>query len=83
MIFCPKCVISSPTHVSVMSHPRKILDIKCVPWRVNDGKNGMCGKASHEERLLLRVSSYALAQDVLSSAEFQSHVILTLPKTEY
>lgn len=51
--------------------------------RVNDEKNSMYGKVSHEERLLLRVSSYALAQDVLSSAKFLSHVILTLPKTEY
>lgn len=50
--------------------------------KVNGGKNDTCGRSSHEERLLLRVSSYVLAQDVLSSARFPSHVILTLQSTE-
>lgn len=41
----------------------------------------MCGKSSCKERFLLRVSSYIVAQDALSSARFPSHVILTLQST--
>jgi len=46
------------------------------------GKNGMYGKASREERLLLRFSSYALSQDVPSSAELLHRVVQSMGEAD-